>query len=109
MVAVACTPTSPVARSSACRIVVTDADANDVAAYDENKYPQEPQIKYIVAIVDSDSEVQGVSPVFSPNPDDGTALPFPDYIFPKAGTFTVALMKTSDLVTPVATATVTAS
>lgn len=92
--ALTCTPTSPVAKSSFCRIDVDDALANDASAYTTTVYPTEPEIRYYLKFSVGGVE-KGRSYVFAPNPYDGTHQ-FNNYIFPSSGSWTVALCKVSD-------------
>lgn len=87
--ALAITPASGsvTATVSACRIDVTGADQNDDTAYDADKYPASPEIRYYIT-----SELSGVergrSHVFSPN---GGKHEWNGYIFPEAGSWTLRL------------------
>ena len=87
------TPTTPVAKSSACRVNVTGAPVNDASAYDANLYPTEPEIRYYLAFEKAGSDT-GKSQIFSPAAD-GT-FEFNSYIFPDAGSWTIHLRKESD-------------
>jgi hypothetical protein len=86
--AITCTPEAPVATTSACRIDVTGADANDTADYDADAYPSRAEIRNYLRFVKGGVEY-GRSYVFAAG-QDGTHS-FPNYIFPSSGSWTVTL------------------
>jgi len=90
------------ATKTVCRVTVAAAPTNDSAAFDPLKYPTEPAIVYYIDFTKS-AVVYGKSYLFTPN---GGAHVFNNYIFPSAGSWTVALKKASDNST-VATLSVT--
>jgi hypothetical protein len=93
MTAIAIEPAAPVHVTSACRVDVTDAPVSDTTAYDKDKYPTSPEIRYYLAFERSGSDT-GKSQVFSPAADG--SFTFNSYIFPDAGSWTVHLRKVSD-------------
>jgi hypothetical protein len=93
MATVTCTPASPRATVSFCRIDVDAATQNDDAAYDADLYPASPEIRYYLSI-EEDAVEKGRSYVFSVN-EDGKHV-FPNYVFPDSGTYVVHLRKVSD-------------
>lgn len=104
-VAVAVVPASPESVTSTCRVTVTDADQNDIGAYDSNVYPSSPAVTYYLAFLEG-SELKGKS--YSFQVDENGDHEFNSYTFPDAGTWTVQLRKEADD-TVVASASVTVS
>ena len=92
-VAIDITPDAPVATVSACRVNVTGADVSDLSAYDANKYPTAPEIRYYLSFEKAGADT-GRSQVFSPAHDG--SFEFNSYVFPEAGSWTVHLRKESD-------------
>ena len=88
------TPTSPVHISGVAKIAVAGAPSNDTSAYNNTKYPTEPQIGMYLQVLKGSVEV-GRSYVFATNPADGTHV-FNSYIFPSAGSYVIHLKKSSD-------------
>ena len=88
---------------TAVRVTVTGASSNNSSAYDSAIYPTEPAFKYILRFSKTGQD-NLTSPVFT-TAADGTAE-WNDVILPAAGSWTLALLNTSDD-SQVATASVT--
>lgn len=81
------------ATKDVCKINVTGADNNDTAAYDANKYPTSPEIRYYIAFTKGGVEL-GRSYVFAPA--TGGTHEFDNYTFPSSGSWTATLRKSSN-------------
>lgn len=105
MAAVACTPASPIATVSACKINVTAADQNTLTGYvgDGTQYPASPEMRYYLTF-ELASAIKGKSYVFGV--DEAGAHEFNNYVFPDDGSWTVRLNNAADD-SSVATASVT--
>jgi hypothetical protein len=89
MAAITVTPTSPVAKSSACRVDVSDS-AYNTGASDVDNYPVQDELRCYLAFVKGGVEY-GRSYVFS-----GITHSFPTYVFPSSGSWVVHLKDASN-------------
>lgn len=93
--AITVTPSSGTAEMTVFYPKVTGLDANDATAYDNTKYPSEPELTYYVrATATGEATLKSVT--FAPNPD-GTAAPVPEgWVLSNNATWTFSVRKTSD-------------
>ena len=91
------------ATKDVCTFAISGAPENDSGSFDANKYPTQPEYRYVMTMVEGGTE-RGRSQVFGVTPDG--AFEFNDYIFPTAGTYTVQLYDVTvpPTETPLATA-----
>lgn len=87
------TPTTGTAANTVVRFDVADLTLNDIDNYDDELHPSSPELRYYVTYEVGGDEF-GRSYVFAPSPEGDHQLN--SFIFPSAGTWTVAVRKTSD-------------
>lgn len=91
--AVACTPSAPVSKVSACRIDVTGASMNDVAAYNASAVPTEPELRQYCRLRKTGQDSL-ISERFAPS-TDGKWTWF-GVVIPASGTWTLELLRHSN-------------
>lgn len=93
-VAITVVPAAPTAQRDAVRVEVTDAEVWDASASpEEDAYPTQPAKHYYLTFEES-GEILGTSYVFGVSAVGRHE--FYDYIFPKAGSWTVRLNDSAD-------------
>lgn len=92
-VAIACTPASPVATKSFCRIDVTGGSANTATGYSTSVYPTSPEVRYYLTF-ELGGNILGRSYNFAVGSDGKHS--FNNYVFPEAGSWTVRLKNASN-------------
>lgn len=92
-VTVTAVPAAGKAKKDVFRFDISGATGNDESAFDADKYPTSPEVRYYVAYEKGGTEY-GRSQIFGVTPVGDFQIY--DYIFPDTGTWTVNLRDASD-------------
>jgi hypothetical protein len=93
-VTITATPnTGIVATKTVVRFDIAGSTPNDAGDYDADQYPTQAENRFVLAMREGATE-KGRSQVFGTSP--AGAFQFNGYIFPDAGTYTVALVNVTN-------------